>query len=120
MGASAASCPELNLAKLIASRYQIWMEQAIIRKLKDGTLAPYRAVAKAKGTSLEAELREVIERNVPKPKTDPAARIALALKIQAMTLMPGGDSTAYIRWSRDTNAGRLPGCAGFEDDRTGD
>lgn len=29
------------------------MEQAIIRRLKDGTLAPYREAAKAKGRSLE-------------------------------------------------------------------
>lgn len=96
------------------------MEQAIIRKLKDGTLAPYRAIAKAKGTSLEAELREVIERNVPVPKLDPASRLALARRLQAKTLKPNVDSTAFIRWSRDTNAGRLPGSAGFEDDLTGD
>lgn len=92
------------------------MEQAIIRKLKDGTLAPYRAVAKAKGTSLEAELREVIERNVPPVRKDRQALLALALELQAKTLKPGGDSTAYIRWSRDTNAGRLPGSKPFMDD----
>lgn len=96
------------------------MEQAIIRKLKDGTLAPYRAVAKAKGTSLEAELREVIERNVPVPKLDPAARLALARRLQARTLKPGEDSTAYIRWTRETNAGRLPGSPTFEDYDPGD
>ena len=96
------------------------MEQAIIRKLKDGTLAPYRAVAKAKGTSLEAELRDVIERNMPVPKLDPASRLALARTLQAKTLKPNEDSTAFIRWTRDTNSGRLPGSAGFEDDRTGD
>ena len=96
------------------------MEQAIIRKLKDGTLAPYRAVAKAKGTSLEAELRDVIEHNMPAPKLDPASRLALARTLQAKTLKPNGDSTAFIRWSRDTNAGRLPGSAGFEDDHAGD
>ena len=95
------------------------MEQAIIRKLKDGTLAPYRAVAKAKGTSLEAELREVIERNVPKQRLDRAALVSLARELQSKTLKPGGDSTAFLRWSRDTNAGRLPGSEPFKDDDAG-
>ncbi len=96
------------------------MEQAIIRKLKDGTLAPYRAVAKAKGTSLEAELREVIERNAPVPKLNSAARLALALEMQAKTIGTPTDSTPYIRWMRDTNAGRIPGSPAFEDYDAGD
>ena len=56
------------------------MEQAIIRRLKDGTLAPYRELAKAKGRSLEAELRDLIERNTPLPKKDCAARRASGLQ----------------------------------------
>ena len=96
------------------------MEQAIIRRLKDGTLAPYRAVAKAKGTSLEAELREVIERNVPVQKHDKEYLKALSLELRSRTLKPGGDSTSFIRWSRDTNAGRLPGSPTFEDHDAGD
>lgn len=96
------------------------MEQAIIRKLKDGTLAPYRAVAKAKGRSLEAELRDLIERSKPVVQPDPASRLALARNLQAKTLKPDGDSTAFIRWSRDTNAGRIPGSPAFDDHDAGD
>ena len=96
------------------------MAQALIRNLDEKVLDTYRRRASEKGTSLEAELREVIERNVPVPKLDPASRLALARKLQAKTLKPNVDSTAFIRWSRDTNAGRLPGSAGFEDDLTGD
>src|SRR5437868_5184200 len=105
---------------MIARCYHSCMEQAIIRKLKDGTLAPYRAVAKAKGTSLEAELREVIERNVPKLRKDPEALLALAKQMQAKTIGPGTDSTPYIRWMRDTNAGRMPGSPPYEDPDVGD
>ena len=88
--------------------------------LQPDVLANYQALAEAKGRSLEAELRDVLERNVPIPKLDPAARIALARAMQAKTLKPGGDSTAYIRWCRDTNAGRLPGSPAFEDYDAGD
>lgn len=91
------------------------MEQAIIRKLKDGTLAPYRAVAKIKGRSLEAELRDLIERSIPVLRPDPVSRLALARKLQSKTLKSDGDSTAFLRWSRDTNAGRIPGSAAFDD-----
>ena len=41
------------------------MGQALIRKLSDDTLADYRGLARARGTSLEAELREIIEANRP-------------------------------------------------------
>ena len=39
------------------------MAQALIRKIKDETLEAFRAAAKEKGRSLEAELRELIETN---------------------------------------------------------
>ena len=38
------------------------MGQVLIRKLAEDTLADYRAAAKASGRSLEAELRDLIER----------------------------------------------------------
>lgn len=95
------------------------MEQALIRQLKDGTLAPYRAAAKAKGRSLEAELREVIERNVPRSGKDSEYLLTLSERAHAKTLKQGSDSTAYIRWMRDTNAGRLPGSPPFGDDDPG-
>ena len=95
------------------------MAQALIRKIKDETLEAYRASARAKGISLEAELREVVERNAPRRRKDPEALLALSERLQALTLKPGGDSTKFIRWSRDTNSGRLPGSPPFEDDDAG-
>ena len=81
------------------------MEQALIRRLKDGTLADYRRSAKANGRSLEAELRDVIERNRPSGR-DIEALAALSQRLRAMTPPSArGDSTPYIRWSRDTNGG---------------
>lgn len=83
------------------------MEQANIRRLSDGTLDDYRAEAKAKGRSLEAELRELIERNRPVTRKDPAKLRKLAQYHHSFT--PDGsrfaDSTAFIRWDRDTNHG---------------
>jgi plasmid stability protein len=95
------------------------MAQALIRKIKDETLEAFRVSARAKGISLEAELRDLIERNAPPRRKDPQALLALSERLLAMTLMPGGDSTKFIRWSRDTNSGRFPGSPPFEDDDAG-
>jgi len=84
------------------------MAQALIRKLNDGTLADYRAAAKANGRSLEAELRELIERNRPLRKKTVDELFAMSEKACALTI--GGmsaDSTPYIRWVRDTDGGRF-------------
>jgi antitoxin FitA len=81
------------------------MEQAIIRRLKDGTLAPYRELAKRNGRSLEAELRDLIERNKPTIKRSPEE--LRALSEQLTNGQPtGSDSTAYVRWLRETDGGR--------------
>ncbi len=89
------------------------MAQALIRKLKDETLADYRSAAAARGRSLEAELRDLIESNRPLRKKDSAALLALSERLRANT--PAGaarvDSTEYIRWARDTDAGRYLGGA---------
>lgn len=101
---------EFILAKLIALCYQFNMEQAIIRKLKDGTLAPYRALAKKNGRSLEAELRDLIERNRPSNQKSPEELRELSERACRLTV--GGlssDSTPYIRWVRDTDGGRSEG-----------
>lgn len=86
------------------------MEQALIRKLKPGTLAAYRAVAKAKGLSLEAELRAVIEANQPLPPKNCSALLRISDEALAMTPPDGplnvSDSTLLIRWDRDTNHGK--------------
>ena len=95
---------------MIALRYHRDMEQALIRRLKPGTLEAYRAVARAKGSSLEAELRKVIEANKPPPKKDCAALLRLSDEALAMTPPDGpseaSDSTLWIRWDRDTNHGK--------------
>lgn len=87
------------------------MAQALIRKIDDDTLADYRAMAAEKGTSLEAELRDLIERNRPLRKKDPQALLELSRRLCAMTPPEAAkeDSTAYIRWMRDTDAGRYLG-----------
>ena len=89
------------------------MAQALIRKIKDETLADYRSAAAAKGRSLEAELRDLIERNRPLAKKDSAALLALSDRLRADTPASAAhvDSTEYIRWARDTDAGRHLGGA---------
>lgn len=85
------------------------MGQALIRKLSDETLEDYRSVARDRGTSLEAELREIIEANRPLRKKSAAELRLMSDEALAMT-PPGGpncsDSTLIIRWDRDTNHGK--------------
>jgi antitoxin FitA len=81
------------------------MAQALIRKLKDETLEDFRVAAKEKGRSLEAELRDVLERNRPKRAKSREELIALSDALCDNTVL-GPDSTAYIRWLRDTNFGK--------------
>ena len=85
------------------------MAQALIRKIKDETLADYRAAAAAKGRSLEAELRELIEANRPLRKKDSEALAALSRRLREGTPASAArvDSTPFIRWARDTNSGKL-------------
>ncbi len=85
------------------------MEQAIVRKLKPGTLDSYRAFASEQGTSVEAELRALIERNAPLRRKDCAALLRISDEALAMTPPDGpdgSDSTLLIRWDRDTNHGK--------------
>ncbi len=86
------------------------MEQALIRKLKPGTLSAYRAAASEKGSSVEAELRALIERHAPLPRKDSAALLRLSDDALALTLPdgpgPNSDSTLLIRRDRDTNHGK--------------
>jgi antitoxin FitA len=88
--------------------YQYGMAQALIRKINDETLNDFRVAAKEKGRSLEAELRDLIERNRPKIQKDREALRKLAQYHQSMTADGGllTDSTAFIRWDRDTNHGK--------------
>jgi hypothetical protein len=98
------------------------MEQVVIRRLKPGTLEPYRQAAEAKGRSLEAELRDLIESHRPKPPKDCARLLRLSDQALAMTPPDGpkdqSDSTLLIRWDRDTDHGRNLD-DGWQDDAAG-
>ena len=89
------------------------MAQALIRRIKDETLEAFRVAAREKGRSLEAELREVIEMNRPPAKKDSAALLELSKRLRANTPPSAAqvDSTEYLRWARDTDAGRYLGGA---------
>jgi plasmid stability protein len=85
------------------------MGQVLIRKLSDETLAAYRLAAQHHGRSLEAELRDAIERQRPMRPKDPEKLGALSRRLRAMTPPDGPDpidSTSLIRWDRDTDHGR--------------
>ena len=86
------------------------MEQALIRRLKGGTLQAYRDAARAKGKSLEAELRDLLEAHRPNRVKDVAQLIRLSDEALAMTPPEGppttSDATLLIRWDRDTNHGK--------------
>lgn len=84
------------------------MEQTLVRKLKPGTLESYRAYASQQGTSVEAELRALIERHAPLRRKDCVALLKISDGALAMTPPDGpegSDSTLLIRWDRDTNHG---------------
>lgn len=84
------------------------MAQALVRNIEDALLDIYRAAAKANGRSLEAELREALERGKPAIRSSSSELKALSQRLRAMTPRepPQGDSTQIIRWYRDTHGGR--------------
>lgn len=86
------------------------MEQAIVRRLRPGTLDAYRDSARRAGRSLEAELRALIEANTPLPQKNVAELLRLSDEALAMSPPDGpisvSDSTLLIRWDRDTNHGK--------------
>lgn len=85
------------------------MEQAIVRRLKPGTLEDYKAAAKVNGRSLEAELRAVIEAHRPRRRLSAEELLRMSDNALAMTPPNGpgatSDSTLMIRWDRDTGLG---------------
>lgn len=84
------------------------MAQALVRNLDDAVVADYKAAAKANGRSLEAELRDLIERNRPRQRKSREELLALSERLSFKSKL-GPDSTPFIRWSRDTNCGKLDG-----------
>lgn len=81
------------------------MGQALIRRLDDETLADYRRLAKERGTSLEAELRDLIERNRPRRRLTPQEREELSLQLKAGQ-KPQSDSGPLIREFREQLSAR--------------
>jgi plasmid stability protein len=73
--------------------------QVLIRNLDETVLAALRARAKARGISLEAELRDVLTRAAGRPRADLAAEFAT---IRAMTPKgPRRPAEDLVRESRD-------------------
>jgi antitoxin FitA len=84
------------------------MAQALIRKIEDDLLEAYRRAAERNQRSLNAELREGLERG--RPQSRPISKTELRALSMRLTegQAEGVDSTAYIRWLRDTDGGRHP------------
>lgn len=85
------------------------MAQALIRKIGDATLEDYRSAAKAKGRSLEAELRDLIERNRPRRALTPEERRQLSDEIVRGQKMSSIDSLTIIREAREALDARHSG-----------
>ena len=81
------------------------MADALIRNLDEDLLADYRAEAQASGRSLQAVLHEGLKRGRPRRRLTRDELLALSRELTSV--MPKtSDSTPYIRWMRDTDAGR--------------
>ena len=88
----------------------VGMAQALVRRIREETLEDYRDLARERGTSLEAELRNLIEAHRPLRRKSAAELRRMSNEALAMT-PPNGptigtDSTLLIRWDRDTNHGK--------------
>ena len=79
------------------------MGQVLIRKLGDDVIAAYKQAAQQHGRSLEAELRDTIERAQPRRQLSGEELIALSTRLHALTPASAAaiDSTELIREDRD-------------------
>ncbi len=81
------------------------MANLTIRNLDDAVVERLKKRAKANNRSLEAEVRDLLERSVGPMSRDEF--ISLARRIRAMTPnVPQTDSTLLIREDRDSDHGR--------------
>ncbi len=81
------------------------MANLTIRNLDDKVVERLKTRAKANNRSLEAEVRDLLERNVGPMNREEF--INMARRIRAMTPdVPQTDSTALIREDRDSDHGR--------------
>jgi plasmid stability protein len=83
------------------------MGQIILHHIDDSIIEAFKRKAAANGRSLEAELCEVLNRNVPDRS---ALRRAMAMQVRSQLPDPtsGRQGAEIIRWYRDTNGGREP------------
>jgi antitoxin component of MazEF toxin-antitoxin module len=91
------------------------MPDALVRNVDSDLLAEYRAAARANGRSLNAELHDGLLRGRPRRRFSKEELLELSRKLTAVMPMTS-DSTAHIRWARDTDAGRYLGGRGDAND----
>lgn len=79
------------------------MGQVLIRNLDDALLTEYREAAKAKGRSLEAELRDALASARPRAALTGERFVSFSKDLRAMAPQSakGVDSTEPIRADRD-------------------
>lgn len=79
------------------------MKQVLVRNLADETVAAYKQAARDNGRSLEAELRDAIERGRPKQRLSPEQLRSLVAQLHEATPESAAsvDSTRLIREDRD-------------------
>ena len=77
------------------------MAQVLIRNLKESVIERYRAMAALKGSSLESELRSLIERGI---ELDAEGKRALSQAVRDATRNPADapESWVFIREDRVT------------------
>jgi len=84
------------------------MADALIRNVDSELLADYRAEALANGRSLQAELQEGLKRGRPHRRLSKDELLELSKSLTQRAPLTS-DSTAAIRWDRDTDGGRYFG-----------
>ena len=84
------------------------MVDTLIRNLDEDLLADYRAEASVSGRSLQAVLHEGLKRGRPRRRLTKDELLAMSLDLTSDT-PETSDSMPYIRWMRDTDAGRYLG-----------
>ncbi|MBV9883024.1 MAG: hypothetical protein JO276_08455 [Sphingomonadaceae bacterium] len=93
------------------------MADALLRKLDEDLLEAYRAEARANGRSLQAELHEGLRRGRPRRRLSKEELLELSKSLTGAGLLTS-DSTADIRWDRDTDGGRHLGEPARRDPRS--
>lgn len=93
------------------------MADTLLRNLDKDLLADYRAEAKASGRSLQAVLHEGLKRGRPRRRMTKDELLALSFELTC-DMPETSDSTPYIRWMRDTDAGRHLGAGQDRADRS--